>query len=76
MADHRYKVLRHMVGDQAYEPGDERVLNPADAAHLVASGAVKDLGPVKEKAEADAPKNKAEGDSPSNKAAAKKDDAK
>ena len=52
MAKHSYRVERHMVGDQSYVPGDKRELEPSEAAHMVASGALTDLGPVKaEKAE-------------------------
>ncbi|HTV69321.1 MAG TPA: hypothetical protein VMF90_12360 [Rhizobiaceae bacterium] len=80
MANHRYKVLRHLIGDKTYEPGDERIAEPGSVAHLVPR-ALEDLGPVKEAKAEDAPKNKAEPAAPSNKAAkpagkgAKKDKA-
>lgn len=43
---HKYKVNRHMLGDIAYAPGDSRHLPPAEAAALVATGALTDLGPA------------------------------
>lgn len=67
MADHRYKVLRHLVGDKAYAPGDVRIANPGDVAHLVPR-ALEDLGPVKAAKAETAPANKAERAAPSNKA--------
>jgi hypothetical protein len=33
-----YKVLREHLGDKSYRRGDEREANPAEVAHLVASG--------------------------------------
>jgi hypothetical protein len=53
-----YKVLRRLDGDKLYEPGDTREMIEADAAHLVATGA---LEPAKAKAEK-APANKMEPD--------------
>lgn len=46
MADHEYRVLRHMQGDKDYAPGDTRVASSADVQHLVPH-ALEDLGPVK-----------------------------
>lgn len=70
MANHRYRVLRPLVGDKPYGPGDERIAAPAEVAHLVPH-ALEDLGPDDsdggEKSEA-APANKAE-PAPANKAA-------
>lgn len=51
MADHRYRVLRHMQGDKDYVPGDERIAAPADVSHLVPQ-ALKDLGPARKAARA------------------------
>lgn len=59
MTQHRFRVERHMQGDKPYLPGDERNLNPGEAAHMVRSGALTDLGPIVEKADAPV-ENKAE----------------
>lgn len=59
----KVKVLRHLQGDEAYEPGDTRELSRADAERLAATGAVEIVGA---KAEAP-PANKAE-PKPANKA--------
>lgn len=53
-----YKVLRRLDGDKLYEPGDTREMMEADAAHLVALGAIE---PAKAKAEK-TPANKMEPD--------------
>lgn len=66
MADHRYKVLRRLIGDRPYEPGEERIAAPGDVAHLVPH-ALEDLGPVKSAKAEQTPLNKAE-QPPSNKA--------
>lgn len=46
MAQHNYRVERHMQGDKAYVPGDVRTLLVAEAAQMVRVGALTDLGPV------------------------------
>lgn len=66
MSKHSYRVERHMLGDKPYAPGDARELEPGEAAHMVRTGALTDLGPVKAEAEPKAekaeakPKNKAD----------------
>lgn len=74
MAQHRYRVLRRLIGDRTYEAGDERIAAPGDVAHLVPH-ALQDLGPVgSEKAEPEL-QNKAE-PAPTNKATPKRKAAK
>lgn len=62
-----YRVIRTMDGDRRYEAGDTRELDPNDARHLVALGA---LVPVDTKVEA-APANKA-ATAPANKSVKRK----
>lgn len=76
----RVKVLRTLLGDKRYEPGDYRELAVADAERLEATGAVKIVSkaahqkpkPARKRRGAKnagaAPANKAEGRAPSNKA--------
>lgn len=40
----KYKVLVRMDGDRLYEAGDTRELNANDARHLVALGALEEVG--------------------------------
>lgn len=37
----RYNVLRQHIGDRDYLPGDTREADPAQVAHLVASGVLE-----------------------------------
>lgn len=59
MTKHIYRVERHMLGDRPFAPGDKRELLPGDAAHLVKSGVLTDLGPVKNKKAPAKPSGKA-----------------
>ncbi|WP_420133964.1 hypothetical protein [Rhodopseudomonas sp.] len=68
MAEREYDVARIHEGDRLYNEGDVRILNEADAKHLVDLGV---LVPRKVKAEP-APLNKAE-PAPANKAEASTD---
>lgn len=54
----KVRVLRHMIGDKAYEPGDTRELDKADADRLAATGAVEIVPAAKP---ASKPKSKATG---------------
>lgn len=51
----RYRVLRHMIGDRPYVPGDIRDLGDISAAPLLASGAIE---PIFEAKIAPEPQNK------------------
>ena len=49
----RFKVLRQHYGDRGYEPGDIREADPAQVAHLIASGVLEEVkvqAPVETKA--------------------------
>ncbi|MGV2128117.1 hypothetical protein ACQZ4Q_01480 [Agrobacterium vitis] len=40
----QYKVMRHHIGDQEYQPGDTREAKAADVQHLVRSGVLLATG--------------------------------
>lgn len=61
-----FRVLRHMEGDKSFAPGDTRELSEADAARLVASGALEAVKATT------APANKALAAAPANKAVPRK----
>lgn len=66
MAMKSYKVLRHMVGDKPYVPGDLREMDEHDARHLVERGSLVLLDSNEAKADL-----KAKADSGKNPASAK-----
>ena len=54
MADKEYTVSRHHIGDKDYVPGDTRIADGHEVAHLVARGVLtaKVEAPLENKADA------------------------